>query len=48
VSTKEALQVAENLLDELKITDPIRVLRSYPHQLSGGMRAATSGGAPAR
>lgn len=38
VSKKEALEVACDLLAELKITDPQRVVRSYPHQLSGGMR----------
>lgn len=38
VSTKEALEIAEDLLDELQIADPARTLRSYPHQLSGGMR----------
>ena len=29
---------AAELLDEVHITDPQRVLRSYPHELSGGMR----------
>jgi oligopeptide/dipeptide ABC transporter ATP-binding protein len=37
-SNKEALEAAEALLAELKIVDPARALRSYPHQLSGGMR----------
>jgi len=37
-SNKEALDAAESLLAELKIVDPARTLRSYPHQLSGGMR----------
>ncbi len=27
-----------DLLAEVQITDPARVLRSYPHELSGGMR----------
>ncbi len=38
VTTKEALEIAADLLDELQIADPARTLRSYPHQLSGGMR----------
>lgn len=38
VSTKEALDVAADLLAELQIRDPRRTLKSYPHQLSGGMR----------
>ena len=29
---------AEALLHEVHITDPARVLRQYPHELSGGMR----------
>ena len=29
---------ARELLSEVQITDPDRVLRSYPHELSGGMR----------
>ena len=29
---------ARDLLAEVQITDPDRVMRSYPHQLSGGMR----------
>ncbi|MCU1379081.1 MAG: dppDF7, partial [Acidimicrobiales bacterium] len=32
-----ALDVAARLLGELRVPDPERVLRSYPHQLSGGM-----------
>ncbi len=31
-------KVALNLLEEVHIRDPDRVLRSYPHELSGGMR----------
>ncbi|HLT97075.1 MAG TPA: ABC transporter ATP-binding protein [Acidimicrobiia bacterium] len=38
VSHKEALQVAGDLLDEVRINDPKRCLQAYPHQLSGGMR----------
>ena len=33
----EALALAEELLGMVQIADPGRVLRSYPHQLSGGM-----------
>ena len=29
---------AKTLLHDVQITDPIRVLRQYPHELSGGMR----------
>lgn len=38
VRHKEAWQAGEALLGDLKITDPARVMNSYPHQLSGGMR----------
>jgi peptide/nickel transport system ATP-binding protein len=34
----EARLRARNLLEEVQIHDPERVLNSYPHQLSGGMR----------
>jgi peptide/nickel transport system ATP-binding protein len=34
----EARRQARALLDEVQIRDPDRVLASYPHQLSGGMR----------
>ena len=29
---------AFELLDEVQVPDPLRVMRSYPHELSGGMR----------
>jgi peptide/nickel transport system ATP-binding protein len=38
LSAKEARARARALLEEVQIRDPDRVLKSYPHQLSGGMR----------
>jgi peptide/nickel transport system ATP-binding protein len=38
LSRAEARKRALNLLAEVHIADPERVLASYPHQLSGGMR----------
>jgi peptide/nickel transport system ATP-binding protein len=38
LSARDARQRALALLEEVQIRDPERVLKSYPHQLSGGMR----------
>ncbi len=35
---REALAAATEMLDLVKVPDPARIARSYPHQLSGGMR----------
>ncbi len=35
---RNSLQAAERLLNEVGITDPVRCLQAYPHELSGGMR----------
>lgn len=37
-SKADALQRALELLDRVRIRDPKRVMASYPHELSGGMR----------
>jgi peptide/nickel transport system permease protein len=37
VKRAEARRIAAELLGQVGITDPRRVLRGYPHQLSGGM-----------
>jgi peptide/nickel transport system ATP-binding protein len=37
VNKREALERAEESLRTVQISDPSRVLRAYPHQLSGGM-----------
>ena len=38
VSTSEQKQKAMDLINEVEIDDPQRVFKSYPHQLSGGMK----------
>ena len=38
METKQAHERALTLLDEVKIAAPERVMRQYPHELSGGMR----------
>ena len=38
MSRKEAAEEAIHLLDKVGIPDPVRRLKEYPHQLSGGMR----------
>jgi peptide/nickel transport system ATP-binding protein len=35
---REALRLARDMLDAVRIADPARRLRQYPHELSGGMR----------
>jgi peptide/nickel transport system ATP-binding protein len=37
VAKEEALEQAEHWLKEVQIADPSRVMRAYPHELSGGM-----------
>jgi len=36
-SSSDAVQSAENMLRKVQISDPGRVMRRYPHELSGGM-----------
>jgi peptide/nickel transport system ATP-binding protein len=38
VSDDEALERAQEMLRKVQISDPGRVMRRYPHQLSGGMQ----------
>jgi len=38
IGHEEARQRTIELLDDVRIPDPIRRVRDYPHQLSGGMR----------
>ena len=37
VSARESKQIAESLLTDVGIIDTARVLKSYPHEISGGM-----------
>ncbi len=37
VGDKEATDRAKEMLEKVQISDPARVMRRYPHQLSGGM-----------
>ncbi|MBN1132543.1 MAG: ABC transporter ATP-binding protein [Bacteroidales bacterium] len=38
VGRKEALEQTLELLDEMKLPDPSRIFKAWPHQLSGGQR----------
>lgn len=38
MSKQEATQIAERMLQKLKLADPKRIMRAYPFQLSGGMK----------
>ena len=38
LNKKEALEIVKNALDEVKIKNIDTVLKSYPHELSGGMK----------
>jgi len=38
VSKSYAMELAENLLESVRIPEPRKRLKEYPHQLSGGMR----------
>jgi peptide/nickel transport system ATP-binding protein len=38
VDKKDALERARLILAKVQISDPVRVMRRYPHQLSGGMQ----------
>lgn len=38
VSERQALERAEEMLSRVRIADPHRRLKEYPHQMSGGMR----------
>src|ERR1700729_335608 len=40
-SDKEALELSEEMLRKVRISDPARVMKRYPHQLSGGMLQRT-------
>lgn len=43
LSRADETRVAEDLLARLRVPEPQRVLRSYPHELSGGMRQRVVG-----
>jgi oligopeptide/dipeptide ABC transporter ATP-binding protein len=38
IDKKECIERAIRLLEDVRIPDPTRIINSYPHQLSGGMR----------
>ncbi|HEY1686648.1 MAG TPA: ABC transporter ATP-binding protein [Tepidisphaeraceae bacterium] len=38
VSTSHANKIAADALGDVGVADPVRMLKEYPHQLSGGMR----------
>src|SRR6185503_5570774 len=38
VGDEEAHERAQEMLRKVQISDPVRVMRRYPHQLSGGMQ----------
>lgn len=38
ISKMEAKELAENMLLKMKLADPERIMKSYPFQLSGGMK----------
>ena len=38
ISPAEALERSENILEEVRLPDPKRIMNSYPHQLSGGQQ----------
>ncbi|HDR68451.1 MAG TPA: ABC transporter ATP-binding protein, partial [Bacteroidaceae bacterium] len=38
ISRKEAAEQTKNIIGEMKLPDPERIFRSWPHQLSGGER----------
>ncbi len=40
-SDKEALELSEEMLRKVRISDPASVMQRYPHQLSGGMLQRT-------
>jgi peptide/nickel transport system ATP-binding protein len=38
ISKKEMVEKAHNVIESVMISDPSRILKSYPYQLSGGMK----------